>query len=141
LLSPNDKHDADLILPTVRTTYIWRCPDCNYDYEASVIDMINGYTCPYCTERQLMPGYNFFADKHKDLLVEMDEIANYLLPISPFEVLDNSDYKFWFICKKDPTYKYPMSPRTRLMFQKRDREPCLYCREQRRKFNHLASYK
>ena len=83
--------------------------------------MINGYTCPYCNDRQLMPGYNSFANKYPDLYREMDEIANYLLPISPFDVLDTSDYKFWFICKNDPTHKYPMSPRTRLMFQKRNR--------------------
>lgn len=140
LLSPNDGHDIDFIVPTTQTSYIWKCPKCNYDYNASVYDMIHGYTCPYCNDRQLMLGYNSFADKHPDLFMEMDQIANYLLPKSPYDVLDSSNYKFWFTCKNNPKHKYPMSPRTRLMFQKRNREPCLYCRGQRRKLNHFISY-
>lgn len=84
-----------------------------------------------------MPGYNSFGDKHPDLVAEMDNIANYLLPKSPYDVFDTSNYKFWFNCKNNPKHKYLMSPNARLMFQKRDREPCLYCRGQRRKLNHF----
>lgn len=139
-LSPNDGHDADLILPNTHTSLLWRCDTCHYDYNASAYAMINGYTCPYCNDRIVKPGYNSFADKHQDLFNEMDEIANYLLPKSPYDVLDTSDYKFWYNCKNNPKHKYLMSPRTRLMFQKRDREPCLYCRGQRRKLQHFISY-
>lgn len=67
----------------------------------------------------------------------MDNIANYLLPKSPYDVFDTSNYKFWFNCKNNPKHKYLMSPSARLMFQKRNREPCLYCRGQRRKLNHF----
>ena len=115
--------------------------DCNGDYNAPINEMADGYTCPYCNDRQLLLGYNCFADKHPELLAEMDATANYLLPKSPYEVLDTSDYKFWFTCKNNAKHKYPMSPRTRLLFRKRDREPCLYCREQRRKLNRFVSYR
>ena len=118
----------------------WRCPDCNGDYNAPIKEMVEGYTCPYCNNRQLLLGYNSFADKHPDLLEELDATANYLLPKSPYEVMDTSDYKFWFTCKNNAKHKYPMSPRTRLLFQKRNREPCLYCRGQRRKLNRFVSF-
>ena len=99
-------------------------------------DVVNGVDeCPYCNDKIVLPGFNSFGDKHPDLVAEMDEIANYLLPKTPFDVLDTSDYKFWFNCRKDPRHKYPMAPRERLMFQKRGRESCLYCRGQRRKLN------
>lgn len=140
LLSPNDGHDPDLIVPTACTPYIWKCPECNYDYNAPVYDMINGYTCPYCNNRQLKSNFNSFAVKHPDLLDEMYEIANYLLPKSPYDVFDTSDYKFWWICTNDPKHIYPMSPRTRLMFQKRGRQPCLYCRGYRRKLKHFVLF-
>lgn len=137
LLSPIDTHNTDLVFPNTKTSFIWRCPNCNYDYNASAYEMINGYDCPYCNNRIVMPGYNSFGDKHPDLIAEMDEIANYLLPKSPYDVFDTSNYKFWFNCKTNPQHKYLMSPSIRLMFQKRDREPCLYCRGQRRKLNHF----
>lgn len=140
LLSPNDEHNPDLILPTSKTSYIWKCKACNYDYNASPFDMINGYTCPYCNDRQVKSGFDSFADRHPDLLNEMYEIANYLLPKSPYDVLDTSNYKFWWICKRNPEHKYPMSPRNRLMFQKRHKEPRLYCKGLRRKLNHFVLF-
>ena len=102
-------------------------------------DVVNGVDeCPYCNDRLVFPSFNSFGDRHPDLVAEMDEIANYLLPKTPFDVLDTSDYKFGFNCKKDPRHKYPIAPRKRLMFQKRGRESCLYCRGQRRNLVHFS---
>ena len=140
-ISPLNKVDADHVLPSKHSVQLWRCPDCGGDYAATTLDMENGYTCPYCNDRLLLKGFNSFGDKHPDLLEEMDEIANYLLPYTEFDVLDASDKKFWWTCPKNPKHKYSMSPKTRLLFQKRNREPCLYCRGQRRKLNHFIDYK
>lgn len=140
-ISPLNEVDADHILPSKHSVQLWRCPDCGGDYAATTLDMENGYTCPYCNDRLLLKGFNSFGDKHPDLLEEMDEIANYLLPYTEFDVLDTSDKKFWWTCPKNPKHKYSMSPKTRLLFQKRNREPCLYCRGQRRKLNHFIDYK
>ena len=124
------------VLPTSWAWAKWVCDTCTGEYNARVKDVVNGVDeCPYCYDRLVLPGFNSFGDKHPDLVAEMDEIANYLLPKTPYDILDTSDYKFWFICKKDPKHKYPMSPRDRLKFQMRGREPCLYCRGQRRKLN------
>lgn len=117
------------------------CPVCGGEHGAYIEDFVSGDSCPYCAGKLAMPGFNSFGDKHPDLVAEMDEVANYLLPKTPYDVLDSSDTKFWFNCKNDSKHKYWMSPRTRLMFQKRHREPCLYCRGYRRKLNHFVLYK
>ena len=139
-ISPLNAVDADHVLPSKQSVQLWRCPDCGGDYTSTTLDMENGYTCPYCNDRLLLKGFNSFGDKHPDLLEEMDEIANYLLPYTEFDVLDTSDKKFWWTCPKNPKHKYSMSPKTRLLFQKRNRESCLYCRGQRRKLNHFVEY-
>ena len=100
--------------------------------------MVNGVT--KCRGTKILAGFNSFAHNHPELLDELDEIDNYLLPVTPDEVSDESSQKFWWTCKKNTKHKYPMSPKTRLMFQKRNREPCLYCRGQRRKLNHFVEY-
>lgn len=86
------------MLPDAQTPYIWRCLVCNYDYNATTYDMINGYTCPYCNDRIIMPDFNSFAAKHPDLVAEMDGVANYLLAKTPYDVFDTSDSKFGFNC-------------------------------------------
>lgn len=119
----------------------WKCAKCNGIYGANINDMVNGVTkCPYCRGTKILAGFNSFAHNHPELLDELDEIDNYLLPVTPDEVSDESSQKFWWTCKKNTKHKYPMSPKTRLMFQKRNREPCLYCRGQRRKLNHFVEY-
>lgn len=138
----SNERRADEVFSDSSEYHLWNCFHCKMEYRAPIQKVISGNdSCPYCDDRLVQPGYNSFADKHPDLLKEMDEIANYLLPKSPYEVLDTSDYKFWFTCKKNSKHKYLMSPRTRLLFQKRNREPCLYCRGHRRKLNHFVSYK
>ena len=119
----------------------WDCPKCGNMYGAKINDMVSGDAdeCPYCKREKILAETSF-GKKHPDLLEEMDKIANYLLPYTAFDVFDTSNKKFWWICPKNPKHKYPMSPSNRLMFQKRNREPCLYCRGQRRKLNHFVSY-
>lgn len=139
--SPSNDIGPDKVLPTSNLWTKWICDTCKGEYGSFVKEVVNGKDeCPYCNDRLVKPGFNSFADKHPDLLEEMDEVANYLLPKSPYEVLDTSKYKFWFTCKNNPEHKYLMSPRTRLMFQKREREPCLYCRGYRRKLKRFTSY-
>ena len=110
LISPENELDADHILPSKHTIHKWRCSVCGGDFNASTLQMENGYTCPYCDDKLPLKGFN-------------------------------SSYKtFWWICSKNSTHKYPMSPRTMLMFKNREREPCLFCRGQRRKLSHFVEY-
>lgn len=136
--SSNNSFGPETVFPTSWVWVKWICDICSGEYNARIKDKVNGKDkCPYCNETKVLSGFNSFGDKHPDLITEMDNIANYLLPKSPYDVFDTSNYKFWFNCKNNPKHKYLMSPSARLMFQKRNREPCLYCRGQRRKLNHF----
>ncbi len=139
--SDNNIIGADMVLPTSGNSFRWICDTCHGEYSALVKDVVAGIDeCPYCKGTKVLKGFNSFGDRHPDLIKEMDEIANYLLPYTEFDVMDKSTKKFWWTCTKNPRHKYPMSPNTRLMFQKRNREPCLYCRGQRRKLNRFVKY-
>ena len=136
---PNNTFGPETVFPTSWVWAKWICDTCTGEYNARIKDVVNGEDeCPFCNGTKVLPGFNSFGDRHPDLVAEMDEVANYLLPKTPYDVFDTSDYKFWFNCSKNPKHKYRMSPSTRLMFQKRKREPCLYCRGQRRKLQHFV---
>ena len=140
LVSPLNQKKAYEIIHSTATHHIWRCPDCGRDYNATVIDMENGYDCPYCNDRILLKGFNSFGDRYPELLSEIYELGNTVMGRSPFDILSKSITKLWWVCCKDEKHKYLMSPKNRLMFIKRHREPCLYCRGQRRKLNHFIDY-
>ena len=141
LWSDSNLIDPDHVLSDIATSYKWICNTCHGEYTATIRDVVNGTAdCPYCMGTKVLPGFNSFAANHPELMNELDPIANYLLPVSPDEVSDSSTYRFWWICKKDPSHKYPMAPKNRLMFEKRHREPCLYCRGLRRKLQHFIDY-
>ena len=140
LVSPLNDKAADEILPSKSTRNLWRCDVCGGDYYANTLDMEHGYTCPYCNDRQLLKGFNSFGDRHPELLSELYELGNAGMGRSPFDMLGNSTEKLWWICPKDKKHKYKMSPKSRLMFQMRDREPCPYCRGQRHKKNRFINY-
>ena len=140
--SPKNEKSADEVFYNMSHRWCtFLCPTCEGEYGAWINDFVSeeDHCCPYCRGNKALPGYNSFADKHPDLIEELDTVSNYLLPFTPSEVLDSSNEKFWWTCKKDKSHKYRMSPRTRLMYEKRNREPCLYCRGHRRKLNHFVA--
>lgn len=109
----------------------WTCPTCGGTFGVRIKDMVSGETgCPYCSGKKVLPGFNSFKVKHPDLMTEWDTIANYLLA-DPDEVGDRSQQKVWWVCQNNPDHRYPMSIASRLMFQKRQREACPYCKGRR----------
>ncbi|SCY23551.1 Probable Zinc-ribbon domain-containing protein [Lachnospiraceae bacterium XBB2008] len=110
------------------------CPECGNPINEIISSFVNGnYDCPYCNGRKAMPGKTSFKAKHPDLMKEWDTLANYCLGIDPDNILDTFSKKVWWICPKDSTHHYEMTPSDRLFFQKRHRDPCCYCKGRRRK--------
>ena len=135
--SKNEK-TADEHLFNSRTYAIWDCPDCHGEYNALIDEIVAGtYDCPYCNDRRVLPGFNSFAVRHEDLLKEWDFINNYLLA-DPDQISESFATPVWWKCLNDSSHKYHMSPADRLMFQKRHREPCAYCKGLRRKKRHFV---
>lgn len=120
----------------------WKCPTCKQEYGSYIEDVVSEEeSCPYCSDRLVLPGINSFAAKNKTLMNnEYDYLANYLI-IDPDMVSEKSKIIVWWKCHHNNTHKYPMSFATKLMYQKRNREPCPYCKGLRRKKSHYVKYK
>ena len=117
---------------------IWNCEVCKGEYKAKIIDRYNGVvTCPYCSGRRVLAGFNSFKVKHPDLMLLWDDINNYIL-CNPDEISDNYEEKVWWFCKNDDKHKFRCTPKKMLLYQKRGFEPCTYCKGLRRKKRHFV---
>lgn len=68
LWSDQNELTADEVRPNHRSG-AWTCPTCHNDYNAEIIDMVNGNAdCPYCSGRKAIPGKTSFAALHPDLM-------------------------------------------------------------------------
>jgi rubrerythrin len=138
LWSPNNEQQSDRVLPDTNSWAKWICPNCNGEYRALISKMSScEATCPYCNDRLVLPGFNSFAAKHPDLMSEWEYTNNYLLA-DPDQIIDNCNLSVWWICPKDKNHEYPMSPSQKLMYQKRHKESCPYCKGLRRKKRHFV---
>ena len=114
----------------------WHCTVCEGEFNAYVIDMVNGKECPYCSDERVLPGFNSFKVKHPDLMAEWMYSNNYAI-CDPDTINDVCDTHVWWICLKEKTHFYVMTPRDRLIYKKRGKEACPYCKGRRRKKRHF----
>ncbi len=120
----------------MRISILWTCPNCGGDYNFPVADReVGDDSCPYCNDKKPLKGLNTFADRHPDLLDEWDYMSNYLL-CSPDEILESYQKTVWWKCK-DCGRRYELSPKRKLLFQKRHMKSCTYCKGNRRKLRHF----
>ena len=133
----DEDFSADEILPTSCYRGNWRCPNCGGVYQAPVINMVLGNEqCPYCTDKSVLFGFNSFKAKHPSLMKTWMYSNNYAL-CDPDTISDACDIIVWWNCPNDKSHSFTMSPRDRLVFQKRGKEPCPYCKGRRRKKRHF----
>ncbi len=127
----------DEIFPYSSYRARWLCPICNGIYRASVGDMVLSKThCPYCADERVLPGFNSFAVKHPELMGEWNHLNNYAL-CDPDTIGETCDTVVWWVCSKNHSHSYTMSPRDRLMYQKRLKVACPFCKGRRRKKRHV----
>jgi len=63
------------VLPKSKIQAKWICPDCHGEYSALIANMVSGEAdCPYCNDRQVLPGFNSFSVRHEKLLQEWDMV-------------------------------------------------------------------
>ena len=113
----------------------FKCPDCGGETYRRIVDAFapnsdgspSLLTCPYCSEKRPLPGYNTIKVKHPDLINEEWATAeNILLGIDPDKLLESSTEKAWWKCPICKHY-YLMSIKDRLMKAKRKHNPCTFC--------------
>ncbi len=136
--SPSNERAANEIFYNSSLWLKWVCPICSGEYGAFIKDVIEADNpCPYCTDRRVRPGFNSFKVRHKDLMEEWDSLSNYLLA-DPDQIGDSCSIPVWWNCPNNKEHHYLMSPKQRLLFQKRQQEPCPYCKGRRRKKHHFV---
>lgn len=131
----NDKKPIDYTYTTKRSFY-WKCDVCKANYLASIYQMINNTdNCPYCNNRLLFKGFNSLDVKYTEVIHEWIYEANYI-NADPSEILETSQKRYWWKCSKC-NYKYKMSPSQKVMYYKRNKESCPYCKGLRQEHYHL----
>ena len=132
---PDNEIDPDDVMPTSSIRAHWICPTCGGEYSAKINEFVNGTSdCPYCADRRILPGLNSFKAKHPNLMDEWIDLTNSFLT-DPDRIGDGSQVVVWWKCSRG--HHYRMTPARRLMFQKRHKEPCPYCKGLRIKLRHF----
>lgn len=73
---------------------VWWLGKCGHEWQAGIIDRVNGNGCPFCSNRSLLKGYNDLATRNAQLAEEWSTSKNGAL--SPENVLFRSRKKVWW---------------------------------------------
>ena len=79
----------------------WRCEK-SHSFEKTIYDMNKHPSCPYCIGRKIIKGFNDFATKRPELLLEWDWEKN--IEISPFKIPEFSPKRAWWKCKNNHSW-------------------------------------
>lgn len=135
--SNNNARPITDFMTTSSYNAIWKCPTCKGEYEYPIRDREMGdSSCPYCSDKKVLVGFNSFKARNPDLMESWDFINNYLL-CNPDEIGNNYNQNVWWYCKNNKNHKYKCSPKKILLYRKRNIEPCTYCKGLRRKKRHF----
>lgn len=108
--SPNNPISPDLVCGKSNQNYLWICPNCHYEYSATLSNRLNAKSaCPYCSNRKVNKD-NCFATKCPQLLKEWDYEKN--IGISPYEVVPGAEKMIWWKCSKGHSWQTYLFQRT-----------------------------
>lgn len=148
LWAPNNKVSIDSFVPllTEKRFYLWRCKECNFEFHERLSIILNKYLssetkdlkemCPFCAElKERQDNISF-----EDLMNEWDYLNNLILG-DPERIPNNTQLRFWWICKNNPEHRYRMAIVDKIANIKRSIEPCMFCKGRRRKREHFVPYR
>lgn len=131
-LSPNNHIAADQIIRFGSGSYLWVCPTCHGEYQYNVKERkIGDKSCPYCTNKLLLPGYNSIDVIKPELMKEWLVEENILEGRYSDKTICTSTEMVWLKCK-ECNYKYKISLKERLLKEKRNQSPCPRCNGKRK---------
>ena len=148
LWAPNNKVSIDSFVPllTEKRFYLWRCKECNFEFHERFSIILNKYLnsetkdlkemCPFCAElKERQDNISF-----EDLMNEWDYLNNLILG-DPERIPNNTQLRFWWICKNNPEHRYRMAIVDKIANVKRSIEPCMFCKGRRQKREHFVPYR
>lgn len=88
---------------------VWWICEKKHSWQAAIGSRSSGRGCPYCTNRQILVGYNDLETVREDIAREWHPKKNG--EIKPNEVLAGSHKSFWWMCEKGHEWKAQISNR------------------------------
>ena len=96
----------------------WICPNCTHEYEASLDEKVNGYSCPVCDGRLTVVGKNDLATTHPKLAKEYSSSNS----VDLSKIRKELKMSVWWTCSKcGGDYRYPINER------EEDDSTCPFC--------------
>lgn len=74
----------------------WKCSKCSHEWQAVIVDRVNGRGCPVCAGRVTKKGYNDLATQYPNLADEWHYGKN---SIKPTDITPGSHKKVWWLGK------------------------------------------
>ena len=130
----NNNIDPRNYLPRSGKIVWWKCKS-GHVWKTRICDRLkNGKIvgCPYCSNRQVLEGFNDFAFKKPQLLKYWNYQKNY--KVKPTTILYNSGRKVWWQCPNGHSYRKEIN-------KKDDSNDCPYCNGRKilKKFNDFGT--
>lgn len=85
--------DPKTVVAFSHVKVLWRCPNHDEPYQASVANRANGRGCGYCRGFQVLPGYNDMATTHPELAAELQDA-------DPKRVLAGARVRYSWKCRR-----------------------------------------
>ena len=122
LWAPNNKVSIDSFVPllTEKRFYLWRCKECNFEFHERFSIILNKY----------------LSSETKDL----KEMCPFCAELKE-RIQNNTQLRFWWICKNNPEHRYRMAIVDKIANVKRSIEPCMFCKGRRQKREHFVPYR
>lgn len=112
----NDKGPEEYSYASNEKVY-WKCK-LGHEYMTSIVNMQRGSSCPYCTDRKVLRGYNDLLTMKPEIASEWNQEKNNNL--KSFDVTTKSSKKVWWRCKLGHEYPALVSCRV-------NGQGCPYC--------------
>ena len=110
---------SDVMVKSNRKVW-WKCKS-GHEWLCSVADRTEGSSCPYCSGRKALPGYNDLATINPDLAMEWHPFKNGSL--LPSQVRPHAGKKVWWQCPKGHEWEATIDSRS-------SGRGCPYCNHQ-----------
>lgn len=88
----------------------WICRK-GHEWEETIINVAKGNRCPYCSNHQVLTGFNDFQTKHPYLSKEWNYNKND--DLKPSNVTSGSNRKVWWICKNGHEWRATVARRVK----------------------------
>lgn len=109
---------------------LWKCRRCGGEYSYPINKReLNDDSCPYCSGKKVLPGFNDITVTHEDLAKNFAVIENMCADIdaNPSHYKYDSAAKVWWNCP-DCGNKFMMSVQDYVIFNKRKMKQCPKCK-------------